>query len=451
MPRSESCDLFTIGAGSGGVRASRMAAQYGARVVVAEAAALGGTCVNVGCIPKKLFVYASEFGEVLRDANAYGWTVPPASFSWPTLVANKNREIERLNGVYGRLLDEAGVTCVAGRARLLDPHTVAVGDRRWTATNVLIATGGRPIRPDVPGIELADVSDDAFYWDALPERLVIVGGGYIAVEFAGLLHGLGVQVVQLYRGPLFLRGFDDDARVHLAGAMREAGIDLRFDTQVGRIEADGYRRRVTLTSGETLTADRVLFAVGRSPCADGIGLEAAGVRRTPNGAVAVDELSRTSVPSVWAVGDVTDRVQLTPVAIKEGAAVARTLFDGTPTRPDHETIPTAVFSHPPLATVGLTESEARARHGAIDVFRSVFRPLFHTLTGRAVSTMMKLVVDRTTDRVLGAHMVGADAPEIIQGIGIAVKMGATKAHFDATVGIHPTAAEEFVTMRAPVS
>jgi glutathione reductase (NADPH) len=444
------CDLFVIGAGSGGVRASRMAAELGARVAVAEAGTLGGTCVNVGCIPKKLFVYAAEFADCFRDAQAYGWMVAPVSFSWPTLVANKDREIERLNGVYARLLDEAGVTRVAGRARLVDAHTVEVDGRRWTAADVVVATGGRPMRPAVPGIELVDVSDDVFHWAALPERLVVVGGGYIAVEFAGLLHGLGVEVTQLYRGPLFLRGFDDDARSHLAAAMRTAGIDLRFDVDVARIDADGSGRRVTLTTGETLLADRVLCAVGRSPWTDGLGLDEVGVRRTRGGAIIVDEYSRTSIPNVWAIGDVTDRLQLTPVAIKEGAALARTLYGGVPTRPDHQTVPTAVFGHPPLATVGLTEAEARAAHGAVDVYRSVFRPLFHTLTGRAVTTMMKLVVDRTSDRVLGVHVVGADAPEIVQGVGIAVKMGATKAQFDATVGIHPTAAEELVTMRTPV-
>lgn len=444
------CDLFTIGAGSGGVRASRMAARHGARVVVAEAEALGGTCVNLGCIPKKLFVYAAGFAETFQDAAAYGWTAGPTAFSWPTLLASKDREIARLNGVYGRLLDEAGVTRVSGRARLVDPHTVEVAGTRWRADHVLVATGGRPVVPSVPGIEVADVSDDAFHWPSLPERLVVVGGGYVAVEFAGLLHALGVEVTQLYRGPLFLRGFDDDVRTTLAAAMRADGVDLRFDADVVRIDPDGAARVVTLTDGSRLRADRVLYATGRRPDVTGLGLEDAGVRLTPEGAIAVDAYSRTSVPNVWAIGDVTDRIQLTPVAIKEGMAVARTIFGGVPTRPDHETVATAVFSHPPIATVGLTETEARARGGAIDVYRTTFRPLRHTMTGRDVRTMVKLVVDRDTGRVLGAHMVGEDAPEIIQGVAIAVKMGATKADFDATVGIHPTAAEEFVTMSEPV-
>jgi len=445
------CDLFTIGAGSGGVRASRLAGRAGARVVVADGAPLGGTCVNLGCIPKKLFVYASEYAEHFRDAAAYGWQVGPATFRWETLRANKDREIARLNGVYAGLLDDAGVTRVDGWARIVDPHTVEVGGRRWRAANVLVATGGTPTLPEGVDRDLVDVSDDAFHWETLPKRMVVVGGGYIAVEFAGLLHGLGVEVTLVHRGEVFLRGFDDDLRHALADAMRAAGIDLRFDAVVARVERAGDGRRVVLTDGEVLEADRVLCATGRHPRVAGLGLEEVGVRFTSAGAVAVDAYSRTSVPSIWAIGDVTDRVQLTPVAIKEAVALVRTLFGNAPTRPDHETIPTAVFSHPPIGTVGLTEGEARARGIDVVIFRSRFRPLRHTLTGRDVRTMMKLVVDRRTERVLGAHMLGDDAPEIIQGVAIAVKMGATKADFDATVGIHPTAAEEFVTMSEPIA
>jgi glutathione reductase (NADPH) len=442
-------DLFTIGAGSGGVRASRMSAALGARVAVAEEDRLGGTCVNVGCIPKKLLVLASHFADDFADAAAYGWSVPPASFDWPTLVANKDREIDRLNHVYARLLDEAGVTRIDGHARLIDPHTVEVGGRRVTARHILVATGSRPHLPDVPGIEHVSTSGDMFHLPRLPERLVIVGGGYIAVEFAGIMHGLGVDVTLLYRGPLFLRGFDDDLRATLAAAMRARGIGVRFDASVARVERVGAYRTVILEGGERIEADHVLYATGRRPLTEGLGLGEAGVGMTPGGAIAVDEYSRTSVPSIWAIGDVTDRIQLTPVAINEGIALAKTLFGGTPTRPDHENVPSAVFSQPPIATVGLTEAEARGRRGDVVVYSSRFRALRHTLTGRDEPTMMKLVVEAGSQRVIGAHMVGPDAPEIVQGVAVAVKMGATKADFDATVGIHPTSAEEFVTMREP--
>jgi glutathione reductase (NADPH) len=444
-------DLFTIGAGSGGVRASRMSAGLGARVAVAEERDLGGTCVNVGCIPKKLFAYAAHFREDFEDAAGFGWSSGERRFSWRTLLENKDREIARLNGVYAKLLDEAGVTRIEGRAVIVDPHTVEVAGSRFTAENILIATGSWPSLPPVEGVEHAITSNEAFHLERLPSRAIIVGGGYIAVEFAGIFHGLGVDVVQLYRGPLFLRGFDDDVRSTLAAEMVKKGIDLRFDATVAKIEKRGGGVVATLAAGERLAADLILYATGRHPLTRELGLEAAGVELDAAGAVVVDAVSRSSVPSIWAVGDVTNRINLTPVAIHEGMALARTLFGGQPTRPDHEDVASAVFSQPPIGSVGLTEAAARERYGDIVVFRSRFRPLKHTLSGRDEQTMMKLLVDRASDRVVGCHLVGPDAAEIIQGLAIAVKCRATKAQFDATIGVHPTAAEEFVTMREPAS
>jgi glutathione reductase (NADPH) len=444
-------DLFVIGAGSGGVRASRVSAGLGARVAVAEERYLGGTCVNVGCIPKKLFVYAAHFAQDFEDAAGFGWSVGERSFDWQRLLANKDREIERLNGVYARLLDAAGVTRIEGRARLVDAHTVEVGERRYRAEHVLIAVGGWPTLPAIPGIEHAKSSNEMFHLKELPRRALVVGGGYVAVEFAGILHGLGVEVTQLYRGELFLRGFDDDARTALAEEMRKQGIALRFGANPARLERRGAALRAVLEDGSALDTDLVLYATGRRPLTADLGLEGVGVELDANGAVVVDAYSRSSVPSVWAIGDATDRLQLTPVAIHEAMCVAQTLFGGRPTRPDHENVASCVFGIPPLASVGVTEAQARARHGDVSIYRTRFRPLKHTLSGRDEQTLMKLVVDRRSDRVLGAHMVGPDAGEIIQGIAIAVKLGATKAQFDATVGIHPTAAEEFVTMRTPVA
>jgi glutathione reductase (NADPH) len=446
-------DLFVIGAGSGGVRASRLSASFGARVAVAEERFLGGTCVNVGCIPKKLLVYASAFREELDEAaDGYGWTVGDARFDWPTLIAAKNREIERLNGVYGRLLDDAGVERFDGRATLVDPHTVAMGDRRFTARHILVATGSTPNRPhEIDGIEHAITSDEAFYLEALPRKVLIVGGGYIAVEFAGIFHGLGAEVCQVYRGPVFLRGFDDDVRRHLADEMRAKGIDLQFDRVPVSIEATDEGVRATLDSGKVVEADVLLCATGRHPNTRGIGLEACGVELADDGAVVVDGYSNSSVPSIHAIGDVTNRINLTPVALHEGICLANTLFNDTPMMPVHEAVPAAVFSQPPVGTVGLTEAEARTRFGEIDVYRSTFRALKQTLTSSRSRTMMKLVVDRGTQRVLGVHMVGHEAGEIVQGFAVAVKAGLTKAQLDATIGIHPTAAEEFVTMRQPVS
>jgi len=443
-------DLVVIGAGSGGTRASRLSAGFGARVAVVEDGRLGGTCVNVGCIPKKLFVYASHYGEDFADAAAYGWDVGPRRFDFARLRKHKDAEIARLNGVYARILDEAGVTRIDGRARLVDAHTVAVGDRHITAEHILIATGGWPSLPKTPGIEHALSSNEVFALDALPERVTVVGGGYIAVEFAGIFHGMGAATTQLYRGDLFLRGFDGDVRRALASEMRKRGIDLRFGSDVTRIEKTGAGLRLTLNDGSALETDAVLYATGRAPNTRGLGLEALGVKTGEDGEIVVDDYSRSSVPSVWAIGDVTDRLNLTPVALHEGICFARTVFGKQPTRPHHRDVPTAVFSTPSIGTVGLTEEEARAQHGDVLVFRSSFKPLRHTLTGRDEQTLVKLVVDRTTDRVLGAHMLGPEAGEIIQGLGVAVKCGATKAQLDSTLGIHPTTAEEFVTLRQPV-
>ena len=450
MPKFD-YDLITLGAGSAGVRASRMAARYGARVAVVEERDLGGTCVNVGCVPKKLFVYAAHFGEDFDDAAGFGWTAGGRDFAWPRLIENKNAEIARLNGVYRDLLEDAGARILDGHARLLDAHTVAVGEDTYTAERILVATGGWPAVPDVAGREHVITSNEAFFLESLPGTIVIVGGGYIAVEFAGIFHGLGARVIQLYRGPLFLRGFDDDVRQALAREMGKKGIDVRFDSSVESIERrdtdDGPRFTVTLADGGAIEAGLVMYATGRRPNTEGFGLEDAGVALNEKGAIVVDEDWRTSVPNIHAIGDVTDRINLTPVAVAEGQALADLLFNPSGRTVDYDGVPSAVFSQPPVGTVGLTEAEARARYGAVDVYRSTFRPLKHTLSGRDEQAMMKLVVDSRSDRVLGVHMVGPEAGEIIQGIAVALKCGATKAQFDATIGIHPTTAEEFVLMR----
>jgi len=443
-------DLFTIGAGSGGVRASRLSASYGAKVAIAEEHYLGGTCVNVGCIPKKLLVYAAHFNEDFEDAAGFGWSIGERRVDWAKLIANKNTEIQRLNGVYRRILENAGVTIIDDHAVILDPHTVLVGKREHTAQYILVATGGWPVVPEVPGSQYAITSNEAFFLPDLPNRIIIVGGGFIGVEFAGIFHGLGMQVTQIYRGSLFLRGFDDDVRETLAGEMRKKGIDLRFNTKVEKIEKAKNGIRTTLTGGVVIEADLIMFATGRSPNTRGLGLEKTGVELNSNGAVVVDGYSRTAEPSIYAIGDCTDRLQLTPVAIAEGRAVAETLFNNNPMKPNHTNVPSTVFSQPSVGTVGLTEAEARERYGKIDVYKTTFKPLKHTLTGRDERTLMKLVVDRATDRVVGCHMVGPEAGEIIQGLAVAVTCGATKAQFDATISIHPTAAEEFVTMREKV-
>lgn len=440
-------DLFTIGAGSGGVRASRVSASYGAKVAVAEERYLGGTCVNVGCIPKKLLVYASHFGADFEDAAGFGWTVGERRLDWAQLIANKDKEIRRLNAVYQRLLEEAGVTILDGHAEVVDPHTVMLDGKRISAKYILVAVGSWPIVPVIPGCEYAITSNEAFYLPSLPEKIIIVGGGYIGVEFAGIFHGLGVEVTQLYRGPLFLRGFDDDCRETLAAEMRKQGIDLRFNSDIERIEKARHGLRATLTGGTIIDVDQILYATGRVPNTRSLGLEKADVQLNRHGGLVVDDYSKTNVDSIYAIGDCTNRLMLTPVAIAEGRAVAETLFNDNPMKPNYMDVPSTIFSTPNVGTVGLTEAEARAQYENVDTYRSSFRPLKHTLTGRDERTMVKIVVDRATDKVLGCHMVGPDAGEVIQGMAIALKCGATKAQFDATIGIHPTAAEEFVTLR----
>jgi glutathione reductase (NADPH) len=444
-------DLFTLGAGSGGVRASRVAAGHGARVAIAESYRVGGTCVIRGCVPKKLLTYAAHFSQDFEDAAGYGWTVEGASFSWPALVASKDREIARLEGIYRQLLGQSKVDTIDGRARIVDPHTVEVGGRTVTARHLLVATGGWPVRPQFPGAELCITSNEAFELPDLPRRVLVIGGGYIAVEFAGIFRGLGATVTLAYRGDVVLRGFDDDVRAHLGAELVRHGIDLRLHATPESVErlADGTLRATLRTpSGlEPHDFDAVMLATGRAPNTRGLGLEAAGVAMDADGGIVVDAYGATTVPSIHAVGDVTNRIALTPVAIREGAAIAATLFGGRPTKVDHADVPHAVFSDPPIGAVGLTEQQARAASDAVTVYKSTFRPLKATLSGREQKTLMKLVVDADTQRVLGAHMVGPDAPEIIQGIAIAVKAGLTKQQLDETVAIHPTAAEEFVTMR----
>ncbi|MBK8064384.1 MAG: glutathione-disulfide reductase [Betaproteobacteria bacterium] len=441
-------DLFTIGAGSGGVRASRVSAGYGARVAVAEEARLGGTCVNVGCIPKKLFSYAAHFREDFHDAAGFGWSLPEPSFDWPTLLANKDREIARLNGIYGRLLANAGATLIEHRATLVDAHTVECGGRRYTAEHILVATGSWPVLPEIPGRELAITSNEAFHLERLPTSIIIVGGGYIAVEFASIFNGLGVDTTLVYRGPRLLRSFDAELGTRLAAEMLAKGVKIRFEADIAALTRDpSGALAASFRDGSAGTAGAVMFATGRLPNTRGIGLEAAGVQLTRDGAILVNDYLQSSVPSIHALGDVTHRNNLTPVATAEGMALAKTLFRSTPTRIDYQNIPTAVFSIPNVATVGLSEQEARQRHRRIDIYKTGFRALKHTLTGNEEKTFMKLVVNAENERVLGAHMIGPDAGEVIQGIAIALKCGATKPQFDATIGIHPTAAEEFVTLR----
>lgn len=442
-------DLFVIGAGSGGVRSARMAGGFGARVAIAEERYLGGTCVNVGCIPKKLFVYAAHYAEDFHDAAGYGWQVSEANFDWNTLLNNKNNEIKRLNGIYANLLKRNNVVLYDGRAVLTGPNTVSVNGETISARRILVATGGWPHIPDIPGREHVISSNEAFYLETLPERAVIVGGGYIAVEFAGIFHGLGVDTTLIYRGDLFLRGFDGEMREFLAEQMRLKGIKLLFNTRISSMEQQDSRYLVNASGTAPLPADLVMYATGRRPNTANLGLETAGVKLNDKGAIVVDDEYRSSVSSVYAIGDVTDRMNLTPVATAEGTALANNLFNNQSRRVDYRDVPTCIFSQPNLGTVGLTEEQARQDYANVDIYRSRFTSLKHTLTGSDEKTLMKMIVDGDTDKVLGVHMVGADAGEIIQGIGIALKAGATKSVFDATIGIHPTAAEEFVTMREP--
>lgn len=440
-------ELFVIGAGSGGVRAARMAAGFGARVAVAEDRYLGGTCVNVGCVPKKLYVYAAEFGKAFKDARNFGWNGETPAFDWATLRDNKKAEISRLNAIYENLLSGVKADLIKGRARIVDAHTVAVGEQRYTAEKILIATGGWPHIPKFPGSELAISSNEVFDLAQFPKRLAIVGGGYIAVEFAGIFNGLGAKVTQLYRGPLFLRGFDADIRAHAAQEIRKTGVDLRFDVNVQSIGAGPGGLQVLLTDGSAIEVDAVLYATGRKSNLEGLGLENVNVKIGDAGTIEVDENYCTSEPSIFALGDVTGGIELTPVALAEGMSFARRQFGGVGSTVDYEFIPTAVFCQPNIGTVGYTEDQARAKFGKIRLFKSAFKPMKHTVSGRDERTFMKLIVDQASDRVVGAHMMGPDAGEIMQGIAIALRAGATKALFDTTIGIHPTAAEEFVTMR----
>lgn len=442
-------DLFTIGAGSGGVAGSRRAAAYGAKVAIAEGHRVAGTCVLRGCVPKKLLIYGVHFADEMEDAAGYGWTIGSSSLDWAKLIAAKDREIDRLHGIYIKLLQDSGVTIMDGWARIVGPNEVQVGGQTYRARNILIATGGRPERPPIPGIEHTITSDEALDLKSLPQRMVIVGGGYIAVEFAGIFAAASVEVTEVIRADRILRGFDGDIRSHLTTEMTKRGIAIRAGLDVTRIEKTGAGFRLSTQQGETIETDLVMYATGRVPNTSRMGLEGVGVTLNKRGAVAVDEWQQTTVPSIYAVGDCTDRINLTPVAIAEGRALAETLFNRNPIKMDHHNVPSAVFSQPPVGSVGLSEETAEAIAPA-DIYRAVFRPMKHTLSGRDEKTLMKLVVDRASGVVLGAHMVGADAPEIIQGLAIGVKAGLTKTQWDKAVAIHPTAAEEFVLMREPV-
>ncbi|NVB43132.1 glutathione-disulfide reductase [Pseudenhygromyxa sp. WMMC2535] len=444
-------DLFTIGAGSGGVAASRRAGEYGAKVAICEGSRVGGTCVMRGCVPKKLLVYAASFAEHFADAAGFGWSVPEPKLDWPKLMAAKEAELDRLEQIYRRLLRDSKVELIEGRGKLIDAHTVEVGDKRYTAKYILIATGGWPELPDIPGIDLAITSNEALELPELPKRVTIVGGGYIGVEFAGIFNAAGAKVTMLLRGDNVLRGFDDEIRERLAEEMNARGVEILTEVRVRSIDerSDGSLS-LLLDHDEFHETDALLYATGRKPASAGLGLEMVGIETRRDAAIVVDERNRTAVPNIYAIGDVTHRINLTPVAIAEGRALAETLFNRKPLITERDNIPTAVFSRPPVATVGLTEQEARERHESVEVYCTRFRPMKATLSGRAERITCKLVVDKPSGVVLGAHMVGEDAPEIIQGLAIALKCGATKRDFDRTMGIHPSAAEEFVTMRFPV-
>jgi len=443
-------DLFVIGGGSGGVRTARMSAIHGAKVAIAEEYRMGGTCVIRGCIPKKLFVYASAFSETFEDAAGFGWDVGETSFDWKTLVANKDREIARLEGIYTSNLEKAGVEIFEDSASLVDPHTIHLKRKNETVTAkyIVIATGGHPRRQyDLRGHEIAITSNEAFHLNELPKRIAIAGAGYIAIEFAGIFHGLGVETTIIYRGPKILREFDDDLRDAVEAAYRAKGIRILYHQIFQELARSGDHIKATTSAGEVLETDMVMFCVGRDPNTAALDLENAGVKLDAHGAINVNEYSQSNVENIYAIGDVTNRMQLTPVAIQEGAAVAETLFNGRPTSFDHKDVPTAVFSHPDIGTVGFTEAQARDSFANVDIYKSSFRPLFHTLSGRDQKMMMKMVVDADSDRVIGCHIFGADAAEMAQLAAVAIKMGATKADFDATTALHPSAAEELVTMR----
>lgn len=443
-------DLFVIGAGSGGVRAARIAAGHGARVGICEESRVGGTCVIRGCVPKKLLVYASHFADDLEDAAGYGWDIGPSSFSWPKLIQAKDREIDRLNKVYLGLLSNAGVTLYEKRGVLVDRHTVRLGDETITADKILVAVGGRPWKPEIPGIEYAITSDEAFHLEQLPRRVAVVGGGFIACEFAGIFKGLGSEVTQIYRGDAVLRGFDSDVRRVVSEGQHRKGIDLLLETNVNEIEKTEHNLVLTLDTGDRIEVDEVMYATGREPNVSGLGLQAAGVEIRANGQVVVDHYSRSSVDNVFAVGDVTNRVNLTPVATYEGHSFADTEFAGINRPVNHQYVPSAVFSQPPVGTVGYTEDDAIHHIGPVDVYLSEFNPMKNTLSGRNEKALMKLIVAKDSQKVVGLHVVAPDAPEIVQGFAVAVKSGLTKERFDCTIGIHPTAAEELVTMRTPI-
>jgi glutathione reductase (NADPH) len=446
MPRYD-FDLFTIGAGSGGVAGTRRAGAYGARTAICEELRIGGTCVLRGCVPKKLLVYGSQFAEGFADAPGFGWSVPPATHDWAALIEAKDKEIGRLSQIYINMLNNAKVEIFEARGVVVDPHTVEVGGKRYTAGNIMIAVGGWPETPKIPGIEHVISSNEALDLPRRPHRIVIVGGGYIAIEFAGIFNGFGSEVHEIIRREDLLYGFDDDIRVNLAQEMRGRGVEIHNCANVQRIEKHQNGYDVYTDIGQEISCDVVMYATGRAPNTKGLGLAEIGVEMEKNGAIKVDEWQRASVKNIYAVGDVTDRINLTPVAIAEARAIAETLYNNNPIRMDHADVPSAVFSQPPIGTVGLTEEEARKQYGEVDIYQARFKPMKNTLSGRDERTFMKLVVDAKTDRVVGCHMLGPDAPEIIQGIAIAVKCGATKKQFDQTVGIHPSAAEEFVTMR----
>ncbi|GGB89906.1 glutathione reductase [Marinobacterium zhoushanense] len=443
-------ELFVIGAGSGGVRAGRMAAAKGVRVAIAEDLYLGGTCVNVGCVPKKLYVYASHYAESFHEGEGFGLSAQSVRFDWAVLRDNKKSEIARLNGIYGNLLRNSGCDIVNGRARITGAHSVEVAGKTYTAERILVATGGWPFVPEFPGSEHAISSNEVFDLEQFPKRLIVVGGGYIAVEFAGIFAGLGAQTDLLYRGDMILRGFDNEVREFTAQEIVKKGVNLNLNADIVKIDKLGDGSLVAeLTDGRVLEADQILYATGRKPKTQGLGLEEIGVELNKSGAVVVNDNFQSSVPSVYAIGDVIDRVQLTPVALAEGMALVRHLYADGEAKVDYELIPTAVFCQPNIGTVGLSEEQAVERYAKVDIYRSEFRALKHTISGSDERTLMKMIVDRETDRVIGVHMVGAEAGEIIQGIAVALKAGATKAVFDSTIGIHPTAAEEFVTMREP--
>ena len=447
-------DLFVIGAGSGGVRAARIASQAGARVAIAEEYRIGGTCVIRGCVPKKFLVYGAEFSQMVADAPGYGWTVGPVSFDWPTLRDNVQKEVTRLSGIYTSNLAKAGVTAFEERAEIVDAHTVKLkkSGGEVSAERILIATGGSPYLPEgLPGLELGITSNEAFLLPKFPERVLVVGGGYVALEFANIFHGLGAKTRILHRGDKLLRGFDDDLRAHMHIEVERGGTQLTLKTTLTKLEKAGEAIRATLSTGETVETDVVLFAIGRDPHTGGLGLERAGVKRDDAGAVIVDEYSQSCVESIYAIGDVTNRFNLTPVAIRDGHAFADTIYNKRPTPVDHRSVPSAVFGRPPIGTVGLSEADARRSHEAVDIYRTNFRPMRNMLSGNQERTLMKLVVDGKSGKLLGVHIAGEDAPEMVQLAAVAVKAGLTKQQWDSTMALHPTAAEELVLMREKVA